>query len=144
MLRPTPGELLDGVRRELAAQVLPALPPGAAARQLRAALHVLGELARSWDGHQRRFENENADLDASMTAFCDLTGFAREPVTANVPIPGVGDAGLQELMLRNAALQAELEQLQLRWRRDPRADPAADRLLYELHVRLTRSDDAPT
>jgi hypothetical protein len=144
MLRPTPGELLDGVRRELAAQVLPALPAGAAARQLRAALHVLGALARSWDGHQHRFQDENADLDASMTAFCDLTGLAREPVAANAPFPGVGDPGLQELMQRNAALQAELEQLQLRWRRDARADPAADRLLHELHVRLTRSDDART
>ncbi|WP_163554646.1 hypothetical protein [Candidatus Frankia alpina] len=49
MLRPTPGELLEGLRCELRDEVLPAVPAGFAARQLRAAIHVLGKLADTWD-----------------------------------------------------------------------------------------------
>jgi hypothetical protein len=70
VLRPTVGELLDGVRTQLAAQVLPSLPAGAEARQLRAALHVLGVLATTWDRQRTVLEADNADLDSSIEAFC--------------------------------------------------------------------------
>lgn len=136
MLRPTVGELLLGVRSELADQVLPALPTGAAARQLKAALHVLGELARSWDGQLTALEEDNADLEVGLAALSERTGLPREPVTAGGGVfPGVHDEELRGVMTRNETLQAELEALQQRWRRDPRTDAEVDRLLLELHTR---------
>jgi hypothetical protein len=142
VLRPTVGELLEGVRAELAAQVLPSLPAGAEARQLKAALHVLGMLASTWDRQRTTVEADNADLDRSIDAFCARTGLVREPTAdggaeSHVRFPGVQDEELRRAMARNESLQRELEALQQRWRSDPGTDVAADRLLLELHIRMT-------
>ncbi|MEA2136636.1 MAG: hypothetical protein QOC68_4546, partial [Solirubrobacteraceae bacterium] len=66
MLRPTTGELLRAVHVELAAQVLPALPDGAPRRQLKAALHLLRRLERSWDRQAPYLEADNADLARTL------------------------------------------------------------------------------
>ena len=142
MLRPTVGELLEGVRNEIATQVLPSLPAGAEARQLKAALHVLGMLASTWDRQRTTLEADNADLDSSIAAFCARTGLVREPADergaeSQRRFPGVKDKELGRLMARNESLQHELEALQQRWRSDPRTDVGADQLLLELHIRLT-------
>lgn len=142
MLRPTVGELLEGVRVELATQVLPVLPTGAEARQLKAALHVLGILATTWDRQRTLLEADNADIDTTIEAVCSRDGRVREP--GDVPavelkdrFPGVQDDELRCAMARNESLQQELEALQQLRRRDRSADAGSDRLLLELHIRTT-------
>jgi hypothetical protein len=147
VLRPTVGELLEGVRAELAAQVLPALPAGAQTRQLKAALHVLGMLATTWDRQRTVLEEDNADIDTTIAAFCSRTGLLREPgddpgAASEDRYPGVRDQELCRVMARNESLQLELEALQQRWRREERTDGGAELLLLELHIRTTaRSED---
>lgn len=130
MLRPTPGELLHGIRQELTDQVLPEVPAGAASRQLRAALHALGRLERSWDLLPACLEADNADLRVALPELARLAGrnWAERPGACDVP--GVHDAGLKQLMRDNAGLQADLAELQ------QVAPPEAQRLLLDLHVRL--------
>jgi hypothetical protein len=139
MLRPTPGELIEGVRRELKDTVLPAIPPGAAARQLRAAIHVLGQLASTWDRQHRYLAADNDDLDRSLANLAELTGIPRDEVFAQdgADIPGISDPALADLARANLALQAELESLQRRWRVSQRDDAAVDEILARLHVRMT-------
>lgn len=142
MLRPTVGELLEGVRADLAAQVLPALPAGAEARQLKAALHVLGILATTWDQQHTILEADNADIDSTIQAVCSRDGLVREPrdepvAEAKARFPGVQDEELRRAMARNESLQQELEALQLRGRRERGAGAGADHLLLELHIRTT-------
>ncbi|WP_250292113.1 hypothetical protein, partial [Frankia sp. CiP1_Cm_nod1] len=117
MLRPTPGELLEGLRRELRDEVLPAVPAGSAARQLRAAIHVLGRLADTWDVQHHYLETDNVDLEVTLASLARLAGVrrTRQPRRPQ-PAPGVTDRGLNDLIARNDALQRELELLQNRHR----------------------------
>jgi hypothetical protein len=147
VLRPTVGELLEGVRAGLAAQVLPALPAGAEARQLKAALQVLGILATTWDRQRAILEADNADIDSTIEVLWSRSGWNRESVDdpgaeSEDRFPGVGDEELRRVMARNELLQQELEVLQQRRRRDRATDASADRLLLELHIRTTaRAED---
>lgn len=144
MLRPTPGEVLEGVRRELAAQVLPELPAGAAARQLRAALHALGRLQRSWDLLPAALEADNADLRAGLAELSARSGLAWQDRTG-APLgtwPGVHDPHLQRLMTDSAQLQADLVDLQAGLRQAGQT-PDTEQLLLELHSRrATRARQA--
>jgi hypothetical protein len=137
VLRPTPGELLAITRRELTEQVLPELPAGAASRQLRAALHVLAQLERSWDLMPSYLATDNADLRSSLAALERLTGIsapARPGIAAEVP--GVQDEALRGLIRDNDALQADLDDVQQAWRATGRSDETVDTLLLDLHVRM--------
>jgi hypothetical protein len=71
VLRPTAGELLEGVSAALRRSVLPALPPGDAERQLKAALHVLDRLRRSWDLLPPYLESDNADMRDTLRTILD-------------------------------------------------------------------------
>lgn len=141
MLRPTPGELLAGVRRELREQVLPHVPDGAPARQLRAALHVLGRLERSWDLLPGYLEADNADLRHVLG---EVTGRVVSPDPVQRPgdldIPGVHDPTLRSLMAENARLQAELDQAQQDWRAGRAGGTEVDEVvgtrLHALHARM--------
>lgn len=62
MLRPTTSDLLRGISASLRQSVLPSLGQGAAQRQLKAALHTLGRLERSWDLLPAYLEADNADM----------------------------------------------------------------------------------
>lgn len=142
MLRPTVGELLEGVRAQLTAQVLPFVPAGAETRQLKAALHVLRMVATTWDRQHTRLAADNADIDATIEAFCSRTGLAREPrdgpaAKSEDRFPGVRDEELRRLMARNESLQEELVALQQRRRGHRDTDPSADQLLLELYIRTT-------
>jgi len=66
--RPTFGELLRGVRTGLEGAVLPALPQGAASRQLKAALTLLRRLERSWDRRIPYLLTDVSDIAASLAA----------------------------------------------------------------------------
>ncbi len=137
MLRPTPGELLAITRRELAEQVLPSLPAGAPARQLKAALHVLAQLERTWDLMPSYLAADNTDLRASLAELQRVTGIsapARRETA--VEVPGVQDEALRTLIRDNEALQADLDEAQQAWRSSARADATVDQLLLDLHTRM--------
>ncbi|HVV09312.1 hypothetical protein [Amycolatopsis sp.] len=139
MLRPTPGELLEGLRRELREEVLPAVPAGAAARQLRAAIHVLGKLAQTWDLQHRYLEADNLDLDVTLANLARIARVerAKRPVGQGVRCPGVSDRALSDLIARNESLQHELELLQARYRAAGDPHDEFERVLFELHHRRT-------
>jgi hypothetical protein len=138
MLKPSPGELLSGIGRQLKAQVLPELPAGAAARQLRAALHALDLVARTWDRQPAYIEADNADLEQSLTELERISGLHRESGGQSVaPVAGVTDPALAAAMARNLELQSALEDFQRRWRGGGRSAPAVDRVLLGLHQRIT-------
>lgn len=130
MLRPTPGELLEGIRRELTDQVLPEVPPGAATRQLRAALHALARIERSWDLLPACLEADNEDLRATLPLVAELAGRSWAERPGATDAPGVHDPRLKQLMRDNAGLQADLEELQ-------KLVPVASPVLLDLHVRMT-------
>jgi hypothetical protein len=138
MLRPTPGELLAITRRELAEQVLPTVPAGAPARQLKAALHVLAQLERTWDLQAAYLAADNADLRATLTELTARTAIAPTPRPDRAdPVPGVQDAGLSAAIRENERLQADLDEVQQAWRASGRDDPVVEKMLFELHVRMT-------
>lgn len=112
MLEPKPADLLEGVIDALRESVLPALPPGAAQRQLRAALHALGRLQRSWD---RIPDYRNADIEDMRAT---LESMSTEPLR--------DDLTHQELQ----QLLVEIDTV-LRDRSDPQA-----RALDELYERM--------
>ena len=142
MLRPTPGELLAGVRRELTEQVLPYVPGGAPTRQLRAALHLLGRLERSWDLLPSYLQADNADLRDTLGELASRLGTQwTEKPGALDESPGVHDVALRALMAQNAQLQAELDRMQQEWRARrgsldtvPEGDIAT--ALHALHERM--------
>jgi hypothetical protein len=138
ILKPTVGELLSGIHRELKAQVLPELPAGAAARQLRAALHALDLVARTWDLQASAIEADNADLEQTLIELERISGLPRAlPDLSWEPVAGVTDPALAAAMARNLGLQSELEGFQHRWRTGGRSEPAVDRTLHGLHQRVT-------
>jgi hypothetical protein len=142
MLRPTPGELLAGVTRELREQVLPHVPDGAPARQLRAALHVLGRLERSWDLLPTYLEADNADLRHALTDLASRLGatWTDRPPTGNEEVPGVQDPTLRSLIAQNAHLQAELDRVQQegrgQWDGGGQTSAETDTELHALHTRM--------
>lgn len=127
MIRPTPGELLRGVREALRESVLPALPPGQAQRQLKAALHALGRLERCWDRLPAGLAADNADLrgtaqsviaallpqaGADAQQLQRLAARCAEPAAAADPaVPGIGDPALARAAAENLALQQALTEL---------------------------------
>jgi hypothetical protein len=138
MVKPTPGDLLSGIHRELRAQVLPALPDGSAARQLRAALHALELVARTWDLQLPYTEADNADLEQTLTELERISRIPRSPgEPPRGPVTGVTDPALTAALTRNLRLQAELEAFQRNWRAAGRPEPAVDRTLLSLHRRMT-------
>jgi hypothetical protein len=141
MLRPTPGELLAGVRRELYEQVLPHVPDGTPARQLRAALHVLGRLERSWDLLPTYLEADNTDLRHALTDLAGRLGvtWTDRPLTGDEDVPGVQDPTLRSLIAQNAHLQAELDRVQQEGRAQPDGGTEiAAGINIELHALHTR------
>jgi hypothetical protein len=138
IVKPTPGELLSGIHRELKAQVLPELPAGSAARQLRAALHTLDLVARTWDLLPGYLEADNSDLEQALAELQRITGLSRLPGDSSwEPVTGVQDATLATAMARNLELRSELEAFQHRWRAGGRSEPAVDRTLFGLHQRIS-------
>lgn len=115
MQRPNPGELLNGLRRSLEDQVLPALPPGIPQQQLKAALHLIGRLERSWDMAARHLAEDNADIEAVLGSILPVQGSrsleARLAAMGTELPAGYNDPALAAAAQRNLALhQLLLEQ----------------------------------
>jgi hypothetical protein len=101
MLRPNTGELLAGLRASLTEGVLPLLPKGDAHSQLKAALHLLGRLARSWDLAHSHIAEDNADMELVLGARADVPLPVEEPA-------GYNDPALRRAAARNLQLQTVL------------------------------------
>jgi hypothetical protein len=101
MLRPSPGELLSGLRASLTSEVLPALPKGAAHSQLKAALHLMGRLEKSWDLAHDHIAKDNADMEAVLGPLADIAPPVTEP-------SGYNDPALRTAAARNLQLQTIL------------------------------------
>ena len=137
MQRPNTGELLRGLRQSLSEQVLPTLPRGVPQQQLKAALHLIGRLERSWDLAASHLARDNADIAAVLRGLLDGAGLDGEgPQTldqrlasCDVPAP----AGFNEPELRDAARHnMALHQLLLDM---PHSDALA-----ALHARMVERD----
>ncbi|CAN5258274.1 hypothetical protein BH09ACT6_BH09ACT6_07070 [soil metagenome] len=132
MLRPTPGESLRGVRTELATQVLPALTDPVAIRQLRASLHVLGMLEKTWDLLPAYLAADNDDIASTVRSLLEVVGDSDPGATYStvsgllhpasppdaVMFPGVTDFTLGNLMAENARLQRALSEFIELWQVD--------------------------
>jgi hypothetical protein len=118
MSQPSPGALLRGLRASLKDAVLPALAEGEAARQMRAALHLLGRLERVWDLYPSHLEADNADIEAVLAAVImrlDIEGAGRAlagPIARLRTQPdeiretqGFNDPALRRQVSRNAVLR---------------------------------------
>jgi hypothetical protein len=101
LLRPSTGELLAGLRASLATGVLPSIPKGEAHSQLKAALHLLGRLAKSWDMAHSHVAQDNADIEWVLGQLADAPPPAEEPA-------GYNDPALRLAAARNLQLQAVL------------------------------------
>jgi hypothetical protein len=117
--------LLRGLRASLASSVLPALPPGHAERQLKAALHLLGRLEQSWDRLPAWLAADNTDIQAVLARLFELVAAERPAVqapyqelrarllAANCAVPAIparafNDSGAAEMAANNLQLQASL------------------------------------
>ena len=146
-MKPNVGELLHGVAEGLRSAVLPALPPGAASRQLKAALVLLGRLERSWDRWGDYFATDLDDMRASLAVIDrvlhDRSSEASEagihpPDQAEAldcAIDGPSDPETVHLQLRQRVIDLERSV-----RTDPRLAEAsrarALRLFANLHCRM--------
>jgi hypothetical protein len=106
VLRPSTGELLEGLRASLTTGVLPSLPKGEAHSQLKAALHLLGRLAKSWDMAHTHIAQNNADMEQVLGPLADAPPPAEE-------LPGYNDPALRQAAARNLQLQAILAEQEI-------------------------------
>ena len=110
MQRPNAGELLRGLRQSLSEQVLPAMPKGVPYQQLKAALHLLGRLERSWDLAASHLARDNADIAEVLGAVLPPDGpdsleQRLAAIAADTPVPqGYNDAALRDVAARNLML----------------------------------------
>jgi hypothetical protein len=101
VLRPSTGELLAGLRASLVSGVLPSLPKGDAHSQLKAALHLLGRLEKSWDLAHCHITEDNADIERVLGPLASVPPPIEEP-------RGFNDPALRQAAARNLQLQAIL------------------------------------
>ncbi len=160
MLKPTTTELLGGVRRGLTEDVLPKVSDGGAARQLRAALHILGRLERSWDRMPAYLAADNDDIAATLSiALADVaaatTGADYSALFTRLTKATGGngtdtrqyrvhDHRLAMEMAVNEALQGLLEDFDRRWRSDQSLDEALreqlEQKILELYLRMVERE----
>ncbi|CAA0106878.1 MULTISPECIES: hypothetical protein [Zhongshania] len=118
MLVPNTGVLLGRLRGILKENVLTALPAGGPQRQLKAALHLLGRLEKSWDimpfyvqADNRDIESVLAEIGSAWQGSAQALGdwqarLAASPHTER--LAGVNSLELSALMNRNQLLQQVL------------------------------------
>ncbi len=158
MLQPDVGQLLRELRTALGETVLPAVIEPGASRQLKAALHLLGRLSRTWDLPPVLVRADNADMaDATSRIEARLAAdMVIEPTTCDsareysarendslaelAPRNGVNDPALATEMARNLSLRSALEALEQRVRGLPVCETKS-LCLDELHALFARMTD---
>lgn len=115
MQRPSTGELLRGLGKSLSETVLPVVPRGVAHQQMKAALHLIRRLERSWDLAAAHLAQDNADIEAVVRAILPESGpdslEARLAASTEQTPAGYNDPALRAAAVRNLALHELLLEL---------------------------------
>lgn len=127
MIKPTIGELLNGVAASLRERVLPEIPAGTTRRQIQAAIGIIARVAHVWDKTGPYLHADNEDLAHTLAQLLPLAErVAGEPggdrvraVCARMreslkppAAPAEAYPSAQALGLRNLELQELLAELQ--------------------------------
>jgi hypothetical protein len=143
MLQPDVGQLLSGMRGVLSTSVLPAVQDPAAQRQLKAALHLMGRLSRSWDVGHAMVREDNADIEAVLSALktrIQAAGFVVVVTGDETSAPSMGklnDPWLLAQEQKNQRLRSSLEAMEQFVRADL-PQPLAAGCLEDLHKLFER------
>lgn len=153
MLQPDVGVLLDGLRTALSGSVLPSVADPAAQRQLKAGLHLLARLRRTWDLSASIVRSDNLDMEAVLetegkrirAAGVDCPTWAWAPPLAAKVKTGINDPALAEDLARNVSLRHAIEALaqSVRMERSASARSAAEQL-FALYQRMARRESILT
>jgi hypothetical protein len=154
MLEPNPGKLLKAVADSLTSSVAPSVSDPNAARQLKAIVHIVKRLQRSWDLCASIAAKDNEDIEATISRVGEmLEGSIDDDVLNRLvsheeprneeswPIDGVNDPHLKAIMSRNLLLRHRLETLDGWLLSSPLTPSLANRCRAEidsLHRRTTR------
>lgn len=122
MLLPNPGSLIHTLRGNLKDVVLPALDKGDAQRQLKASLHLLGRLEKSWDLYSQHVLQDNKDIQTTLTEILQQLSDAEvaekfkkikyqlnKHINIIEKIDGLNDPDLMKATHRNIQLQECLQ-----------------------------------
>src|ERR1700687_5232396 len=71
-MRPDIGDLIEGIKRALSEEILPAVNDAFAREQLAYALFLCEHLASRWDRAHIFFHHEHADLHATLGAVVEI------------------------------------------------------------------------
>jgi hypothetical protein len=114
MIRPSIEDLLQGVTDSLHETVLPELPPGAARKQVQAAIRVIRRAAHASDRVGPYLYADNQDIEATLRAILPLSGDVEDRLRASLTQAVSSEAypSPSELAARNEALQTALAELQ--------------------------------
>jgi predicted nucleotidyltransferase component of viral defense system len=72
MLLPNPGSLIHSLHSSLKDDVLPTLEKGSAQRQLKATLHLLARLEKTWDLYGGHVVEDNKDIEKTLADMLDV------------------------------------------------------------------------
>jgi len=98
MLLPNPGKLLSAVSATLTDAVLPELQRGSGYRQLKAAIHLIKRLQRTWDLYHAHVHKDNEDMLGTLHQVFDvLDGSCHGSLLADLR-PKLADAGEDQAM----------------------------------------------
>ncbi|MET3080013.1 hypothetical protein [Gordonia polyisoprenivorans] len=104
---------------------------------MRAALHVLEQVARSWDRQHGYIVSDNADLDETLTTLSQLLGRTRDRSPHDAQMTArAASTDFDEAVEVNIALQTELEKIQREIRHTSTRDARARATLMALHTRM--------
>ncbi|MFA5628421.1 MAG: hypothetical protein WC965_13245 [Thiohalomonadaceae bacterium] len=159
MLQPNPGKLLRSLAASLTDAVLPELEKGNGYRQLKAAIHLLKRLQRTWDLYNDKVHSDNTDFLETCGSvieiisgtdygqkFSDLQLQLKEVRTGAIDdasVDGINDPELARATRTNLDLQALTCELEQRLAELPGDDPVVAKccaLLSKLYRRLVLRD----
>lgn len=150
MIDPSTGTLLGYLRRALQETVLPAVTDTAAQKQLKAGIHLLGRLHKTWDLWPEYLSRDNQDIEdffrmlaADYPHLESLLGDCLAGDDLRKETPGYNCPVLQALQQSNARLHRKLECLQERLQQNCLEGKDGKRIggaLNALYRRMARRD----
>lgn len=157
MLLPNPGALLATLRTTLETQVMPAVENDGAKRQLKAGLHLLKRLEKSWDLYALHVLEDNQDMQETLNVLlAEIAGEGCEQAFADIASrlrhgenhcadhhPGINSPALMGALEQNLHLQQLVEKFQLLWGSNTLPAPIVERgekALQALYGRMVERD----
>jgi len=123
MLLPSPGTLLKGLAGSLRDGVLPNISTVSAQKQMKAALHLLARLEKTWDLFHQHVETDNADIEAALQKIFSalashdqrliaLKARFMENMAGDKPVAGFNDPEAAAMAAANIRLREILQALE--------------------------------